>query len=317
MEESFEWIFEVPGVVKPYMDLIVTPQEIELVRRLGSRPRSVPEIAELLGTDIPEAQKLVDSAYHRAVLNKTREDADKYVSATLYDRLGYFTQYEQEVWQSIPKPERTVIDDWYIGEYTDRIAKKVEEDGKNFYRDDVLPIRQALELMEEVEKKTGKPYYVVPCNCRTTTNACHFSIDTCISNGDAPNTQWDRGYGRRLTMEETRALMLSADKEGLMHTVSPRGHVCNCETCCCYEFRAALRLGTKGLYPRVAYVARWEADKCTHCGICSKRCHFRAFERDAGTRKVAFDPKKCWGCGICECTCPRGAIRMIRLEDAV
>lgn len=313
MNEIFNSLFEVPESVRPYIHLIVTPQEIELIKHLESTPKSVPEIASLLGLEGIEAQELVDSAYHRAVIDKAEDDANRYVSSTLYGRLGYFTQYEQETWQTIPQAERVKIDDWYINEYTDRIGKQVDEQKENFYRDDVLPIRQALEVMESAEKKTAKPYYVVPCNCRTTLNACHFTVDACISNIDAPNSQWDRGYGRQLTFEEVKDLMHALDKEGLMHTVSPTGHVCNCEICCCYEFRAALKLGTKGLYPRVSYVAEWDADRCTHCGLCAKRCHFDAFEKDAGTRKVSFDPEKCWGCGICEVACPKEAIKMVTL----
>lgn len=315
MEENFNLIFQVPEPVKPYINLIVTPQEIELVKKLKDHPKSILEIADLLGINSIEAQKLVDSAYHRAVIDKESDNANKYLSSTLYGRLGYFTQYEQAIWQSIPKEDRAIIDKWYINEYTNIISKEVQEKKDNFYRDDVLPIGQALELMANIEKSIAKPYYVVPCNCRTTTNACNFSVDTCISNSYAPNTQWDRGYGSQLTMEEVKNLMVSLDKEGLMHTVSPTGHVCNCETCCCYEFRAAIKLGTKGLYPRVSYIAQWNSDKCINCGICTKRCHFNAFKRDTNTGKVSFDPEKCWGCGICDCACPNKAIQIIKLKD--
>lgn len=312
---TFNRIFDVPEPVKPYIDLIVTPQEKELVNRLGQEQesRSPTEIAALLGIPADQAWELVQSAYHRAVINKSKEDAARYVAGTLYDRLGYFTQYEQESWQTIPQDDRVIIDEWYIDEFTDRIRLQIEKERDAFYRDDVLPIREALETVERIEKELGKPYYVVPCNCRTTTNGCRFSVDACVSNHYGSNSQWDRGYGRQVTIEEVKRLMTALDKEGLMHTVSPTGHICNCETCCCYEFRAALKLDSKGLYPRAPYRAQWDEEKCIHCGICAKRCHFKAFGKTAGTRRITFDVEKCWGCGICECTCPQDAIRMVKL----
>lgn len=314
MDRVFNDVFEVPVSVEPYIHLIVTPQEERLVLLLADKPGTLEEIASGLGISLQEAEELTGAAYHRAVINKDQENSGFYRTATLYDRLGYFTQYEQEIWQSISKEDRAAIDDWYIGDFASRVKTQIDAEGDGFHRDDVLPIREALRVLAQAEEKAGKPYYVVPCNCRTTTNACHFSVDTCISNRYGPNSQWDRGYGRRLTWQELNELMLALDKEGLMHTVAPSGHACNCETCCCYEFRAALKLGTKGRYPRVLYVAELAQDKCVSCGICVKRCHFQAFSRDLQTRRVGFHPEKCWGCGICEATCPKGAIHMAELR---
>jgi Pyruvate/2-oxoacid:ferredoxin oxidoreductase delta subunit len=231
----------------------------------------------------------------------------------LYTRLGYFTQYEQEAWRSIPAGERKKIDDWYIDEFTRRLKEHIDREKEHFFRDSVLPIRRAVEKIEEIGETLGKPFYVVPCNCRTTTGGCTFSIDTCIANNYEVNGQWDRGYGRRVTIDEVKDLLYACDREGLMHIVAPNGHICNCETCCCYEFRGALKLGTKGIYPRVEFVARVDEEKCVQCGKCAARCHFKAFERE-GPKKIRFRPELCWGCGICECTCPKDAITLVPLD---
>ena len=89
------------------------------------------------------------------------------------------------------------------------------------------------------------------------------------------------------------------------------------------QARAAQEMGTKGIWPKSHYIVRFDQNRCNHCGVCVKRCHFDAFYHDGslikvnGKRKkaVTVDFEKCWGCGLCANTCPQDAIQMIRLED--
>ncbi|MDR1205173.1 MAG: 4Fe-4S binding protein [Peptococcaceae bacterium] len=291
----------------------MTEQEEGLIVYLGKEPKSAEQAAEYFGISITEAEQRLNNAYHRANVNKSRGDQALYLAASLYDRLGYYTQYEHDDWMTIPADDRKIIDEWYVAEFTNRLKKQIDADKDNFYRDDVLPVDSAIEAIEKIAGgKPDAPFYLTPCNCRTTANNCHFSVETCLSNYYGINGQWDRGYGRQVTLDDVRLLMRQWDKEGLMHTVSPSGHICSCETCCCYEFRAALKLGTKGIYPRVRYVASVDKDKCIHCGICAKRCHFGAFHKNADG-VVEFKPELCWGCGICEVSCGKKAIAIAHL----
>lgn len=311
--EDFHALFETPDVVKPFLYRIVHPDEEELIRYLGKTPKTAADTAGHFGISEEAGAGRLADAYHRAVINKSREDPSRYVAGNLYTRLGYFTQYEPEVWQDIHTEDRRRIDDWYIDEFTRRLKESIDQEKEHFFRDTVLPIRQAREKIEEIGKTLDKPFYIVPCNCRTTTKGCHFSIDTCIANNYNINGQWDRGHGRQVTVDEVKELLDACDREGLMHTVAPNGHICNCETCCCYEFRGALKLGTKGLYPRVEYIAQFDESLCINCGKCAARCHFNAFQK-VSPKKVAFHPELCWGCGICECTCPKKAITIVPLN---
>jgi Pyruvate/2-oxoacid:ferredoxin oxidoreductase delta subunit len=315
IEKDFHELFESPDCIKPYVYKIVGPGEEKLMRYLGKEPKSVTEVSEFFHISFEEAKELVDNAYRRANIHKSREDPDRYYAATLYDRLGYFTQYEQEAWLTIPKEERKIIDDWYVEAFSVLSINNMESgkaDTHSHYG--FLPIRYAVEKVLEAAEKSAKPFYVVSCNCRTTTNACSLPRETCIHENYGPNTQWDRGHGRQLSLEELRDLLYETDKAGLMHSVSSSGHVCNCDSCCCYPTRMALNYNLKGEYRAINYVAVFDRDKCINCGLCAKRCHLKAFKKDP-TGKIRYDPSLCWGCGICETACPKGAIKTVLLHE--
>jgi NAD-dependent dihydropyrimidine dehydrogenase PreA subunit len=306
--EAFHALYETPAPIKPYIYMLLSAQEEALALFIGKQPKDAAAVAARFGISEAGGQSLLQYAYGRGNIQKDRDNPQTYVSSTLYDRLGVFTQYEQDAWQAIPREERAAIEEWYISEFTERQRKSMEEEGGEFYRDAVLPIEEAIAEAER-QYDENSPYYVTPCNCRTTANNCHFSTDTCIARHYGPNSAWDRGHGRQVTLAELKELLRACAKEGLMQTVSPTGHICNCESCCCYEFRAALRLRSRGTYPKTPYIAAYEPEKCVGCGLCVKRCHFGAFALE--NRKAVFRPELCFGCGVCQITCPKKAIAVV------
>lgn len=52
--------------------------------------------------------------------------------------------------------------------------------------------------------------------------------------------------------------------------------------------------------------ANIDKDKCVNCGICEKKCFYRAISESDECRIV--DQNKCDGCGLCAQFCPKGAI---------
>jgi ferredoxin len=181
-------------------------------------------------------------------------------------------------------------------------------------------------LLHEVEEMIDAAAHVVvqPCDCRRLGQNCQRPVETCIWLDGGALAALERGYGRRLTRDEAKALVRRADRQGLMHTGDSEWRsrglhaICNCCACDCYPFRAARELGSKGSWPRSRYVAVHDRDRCTLCGACVRRCHFAAFYHDAPLvavgdslkKNVVFDPERCWGCGLCANTCPAGAVRM-------
>ncbi|MCG8619800.1 MAG: 4Fe-4S dicluster domain-containing protein, partial [Desulfobacterales bacterium] len=185
---------------------------------------------------------------------------------------------------------------------------------------DFLLLEQALEQVEKAEF-----HAVVNCDCRASTEGCSRMMEACIRLDDGARYTVDRGLGRRVTKEECKQIVLRTDREGLMHigTLQAEGTelfgFCNCCTCCCFPVRSSGLLDSDKVYPRVHFRAEKIEDKCSHCGICIKRCQYKAFSKDDSRtvtvkkrerKAVILDPARCYGCGLCRTACPEGCIEM-------
>ncbi|MGE5632348.1 MAG: ATP-binding protein [Caulobacteraceae bacterium] len=309
MWKEFFDLFEVPSLLEPHIPLIVTEDEAKLVVAMNKQSWSMSQLVEYLGFKGNTAPEMVKQYYRRGILNKVcMEDGEiGYAPATLYLRLGIFAQYENDAWNTIAGEKRAEIDRWYLNEYKNRIIANFEEQQN---KEAVLPLNEAIEHLNKVQK----PIYLLPCNCRLIAQNCSFPVNVCLQFSDGINSMIDRDWGEKISKHEAIAILTGAEKAGLMHTASS-SEICNCDSCCCYPFRTALMIGSKGKWPKSNYIVQWDGNKCINCGICAKRCHFRAFTFDRSKQCVSFNENKCWGCGVCASACPRGAISLIQTNQ--
>ena len=322
--EQFMAAFQVPEFVKSYLHHFVTEQEMELVAKMKGRSFTADEIAVLLECSLPDVNRLLEQAYHRFVVNKEEKDGAVYYSTgDFYARLDNQCKFGN--YYVLPQRIRQQLDQWCYEEYLKRnncFQEVVDHDPDyaNCHNDLVLLASEVEEMIEAAEK-----IMVLPCNCKMLADNCDRPREVCMFFDDHIT---DRTGGRILSKEEANELLHMVDKKGLMHTGGPYNWrekglsaVCNCCADCCYPFRAAIGLGTKGKWPKSRYIAQYDPEKCRLCGRWVKRCHFGAFyydgtivERGKKERKnVAFNPDLCWGCGLCANTCPSGAIIMEEL----
>jgi len=324
LSEEFIKAFDVWEEARPYLSLLVEPDEMRLVVAAQGRALTIEQAARLLDIPRQQAATLMRRAYERHLMDKAAtEGIIRYTPSTFWHRLDHFAKYEN--WDHIPAKDRQRINRRFLDEFIARHRANVTRMMRGLPPTDGVP-NDAVLLLHEAEAMLEAATHIIvqPCDCRRLGQNCDRPVETCIWLDDVALEALDRGHGRRLTREGAIALVRRADKAGLMHTADSEWQtrglhaICNCCACDCYPFRAAQELGSKGVWPRTRYVAVHDAQSCNLCGACVKRCHFDAFYYDGRTvevdgkaaKNVAYDPERCWGCGLCANTCPSQAIVM-------
>ena len=312
--ESFREIFGAPPFIEPWIHFFVSPREMRLVTAIGRASVSVARAASILSESPSDTVALLEDAYRRSVLDREESDAGvRYRAGTFAGRLKSFCLFGN--YHVMPREVRARLDEWDFEDYLERnghfrAVLSADPDYDDCHNEWVL-------LLPEVEQMldAATAIRLLPCDCKMLADRCGHSREICLILDARLLT--DRTGGRDLGREEAKKLVRDLDAEGLVHTGGPPrwresgpSVVCNCCACCCYPFRAARRLGTKGRWPRSRYLARFDRGPCRSCGRCASRCPFGAFSFAPQQRVVSFDPALCWGCGLCAGTCPTGAISM-------
>ena len=342
--EKFNELFQVPPAMRRYIELVVEPGEIDLVLAMNGETLDASEVGDRLGLASQAAEELLLRAYRRHVVSKVvdgktvnyvfdyveeKERRVRFAPARFYDRLDPVTT--QENWGDIPEEVRKEISQWWLDGYIEKVGPVIEQIKKNpdaYYQikqRDFLLLEEALEQVD-----TADFHVVLNCDCRSAEQACSHMRETCIRFDDGARYTIERGLGRVVSKAECKEIVINTDRDGLMHIGSKnRGEsrlfgLCNCCSCCCFPLRAAARLHSDKKYPRTHFFAQRNLDDCSHCGLCIKRCRFKAFRRVpekieiAGKmrRRVIFDAESCRGCGLCATACPDSAIEMKPLANA-
>jgi ferredoxin len=327
--DEFVAAFGVWEEARPYIQMIVDEQEMALVVRMQDQSMTAEEVAGLLGMTHEQASAFLQRCYSRCIVNKTvKSGITTYSPADFGSRLDHFAKFEN--WDDIPAEDRKAIDRRFLDEFTVKHHSKVELKMRGLSPETALP-NDTVMLLGEVEEMIDAATHIVvqPCDCRRLGQNCDKPVNTCIWLDESALAALDRGHGQRVTKEEAKELARWADKQGLMHTADGEWQrrglhaICNCCACDCYPFRAAQKLGSKGVWPKSRYMAVHDGERCNLCGACVKRCHFDAFYHDGSTveidgktkKNVRFDLEKCWGCGLCANTCPSDAIVMESLDN--
>lgn len=313
-----------PNTARPYIDTMVTEEEVDLVLAMGEDTVTAKEIASRLKKPVKEVKDLLGSAYTRGVIEKElSEEApgeDPFAITNFYVRMAEFATFED--WESLPLGVRRTLAEWNFYRFIEQYRKKVEarkrgeEPEGSLGNDTIFLLEEAGDIIDAAEE-----IVVLPCDCRRLNEQCERPRETCLAMAERARKFIDRGVGRQITKEEAKEIISFADKKGLMHTVNGDWRkngvhaICNCCADDCYPFRGGMLLGDKGVWPRSKYVAVYDPDTCTQCRLCVKRCHFGAFEFHEEEGTLEYDPEKCWGCGLCANTCPSGALRMKPLGE--
>ena len=332
--EQFAHIFSMPPAMVPYVDLVASEQEQDLVLRMEGQHLSKDEIAELMGMGLDETLYLLKEMTKREVLTQSMQGNQIHYSVgSFYATMDYWTSYETGSWSYLPKWTRNAVYEWQMQAFIKLHTPSFEKIAKDpdawlrMKNRDVLLLDEALELV-------GASEYVcvLPCPCKTTMQPGSPVIEGSMRLGARAKETLEIGQGRSLTASEAKTHLLMLDRMGLVHT-GPRfwrqhdpdlewvSHG-NCNIAYSFPFQVGFRLGLAKKYPRVHYLARIDQERCQGCGICVGRCPFGAVYHDgtsillhgARLRAVVLDSEKCFGCGLCSTSCPEEAITMEPLQ---
>lgn len=331
--QVFQSVFQLPQEMLPYIDLVASERELDLVIGMGERSMTQAQIAEMMGLGGAEAEQFLLKAKQRAIVDRrTDQGIPAYRAGTFYRRLTCLSMQQYDQWRAVPLADREKLLAWHLEENIRHhgLVHKLNLLRENpqaveIHNRDVLLLEQALDLVE-----TAELHVVVPCDCRTTVIACeHSRWNTCLRLDERGRRTLEQGEGQIVSRQECREIVLNAHQEGLIQTGQRAEHGRkailngNCCPCCSYPFRAGVTLGMAKQWPKSHYLAKRDVGLCDHCAQCVDRCPFGAFFSDghngqgggSGTKVVEFDADKCWGCGLCASTCPVGAIVMEPLRQ--
>ncbi len=285
-----------PGFALPWLDRFYEPADIDLVFSAAA--------GELPGDHPP---RTLDRAVRRAVLDR---DDGIVTPASFHARYEMWAFYEH--WADIPQEMRDLLNEWELDDYLDEVGAGISAIRDSKGRSEGDQHDYSFLLLEEAEEllRTRPAIYLWPCNCRAMMGKCEKSHTVCLRFDN------ERDIGWEITPERAIQILRQADREGLMRTAylsSMHGHhgICSCCSCCCFPILVGEKLHAAHLWPVRRHLAIVDAEACTACGRCVKRCPFAALSIDRqGAPALRLDATACRGCGLCATGCSEDAIRM-------
>lgn len=297
MTNNIYSIFQIPSFISD-PGFFLTEEEQAFLNDFAGR--------SLSGSELPP--QTLRAYYKKALLDKdTREDgSETYHTGCFYHFMSVLIVRDPAKVRSLPEDQLSKLRDWYFHQYYDWLVEAGADKG-SLKEDLVLPLGEAVSYL----RRTEEPVYLTDCECRLFYGNCDRPVHTCLSLGCAPNSPGDRGTAQLVSKDEAVKIVETAERDGLMHTLSAMG-ICNCCGDCCCMFQSQKRMGCFGVWPVSEKRIRMDRTACIGCGTCLSRCHMGVFSLDSETGAALADPRTCVGCGICVSTCPVGALA---LED--
>ncbi|MBG0775608.1 MAG: 4Fe-4S binding protein [Desulfovibrionaceae bacterium] len=218
-----------------------------------------------------------------------------------------------------PRPGAPTFADTYHGKVvpldTARRLLRVEREIPLTDLEQVVPYT----LAREIVLKRPLAIAVLECPCRSVAENPCLPLDVCLIVGEpfvSFIVEHHKGRSRRIGVDEAVEIIEQAHARGhVQHAFFKDAMlgrfyaICNCCSCCCGAMRA-YRAGIPMLCAS-GYRTELDPDLCKGCGLCAKKCQFKALTLLSSGR-VRVRDKRCMGCGVCVDVCPTGALRLVR-----
>ncbi|XEO77370.1 Ion-translocating oxidoreductase complex subunit B [Candidatus Lokiarchaeum ossiferum] len=303
------------------LKMLFTPEEAEITIHLKLAPENLPTIIKRLQKhhiSIEGLESTLDSLGNRGLITShINRSGVKYYAVTFL-AIGIFEfqvnrmtkefyvlfkkyldeAFRDEILQTKIPQLRTIPTE---GSIAPDLPISTYDDIRAIINEYTKPIAVANCICKQGEDLLGHP-------CKVTKNR-----EICLVFGSAARSYVQKGWGRMITKDECKTILINAEKDGLV--VQPSNTqklfaICLCCGCCCEILTSAKPLDNPVQYFATNYHAIVHEDLCIGCGRCKQRCQMDAIQ--IVDKKSIVDYTRCIGCGICVPTCPKEAIVLER-----
>lgn len=327
------------------LELLFTPQQAALARKLPSRPVSVRSVARKLNIPRPELEdQITEMAQRGLVVDFMRKERRYVMLAPVV--IGFFEYTFMRTDRDLPMKELALLFDQYMHE-NDAFARSVfsgqTQVGRSLVREEALPDEPHAEIFDYerathfIESATA--WSVTNCACRHKSShlgtACDRPLRTCLAFNYAADTLVRNGLAEAISRSEARGILEESKALGLAQTgdnvQNHPTYLCNCCGCCCGMMNAIRTFNIRHAIVTSNWLMDVDLARCNGCGVCVDACPVSAIaiaeqkeewrdekgRRRTRRRWAVRDADLCLGCGTCHGACKFGAIQMTPREQRV
>ncbi|MHB1420839.1 MAG: 4Fe-4S dicluster domain-containing protein, partial [Bacillota bacterium] len=193
-------------------------------------------------------------------------------------------------------------------------------------KSDILPYELASEMIRDAGGGS-----LTFCYCRRQAKLlnkdCKVNApieDVCTNLGKTSEWLVRRGLARPAHVDELLRVLDKTEKLGLVHmgdnVQNNPAFICHCCGCCCGIMTNIHEYDVMTVSPS-NFIPIVDAEACSGCGKCAKRCHTKAIEiveqipGDKKSKLSVINEKRCIGCGACVSGCKNEAMALVRRKE--
>jgi ferredoxin len=324
-------------VFSKILQLLFTPEQAGVARRLPTRPTPLDALSRKLGMSEEDlGDKLTGMAGRGLVIDLEYQGKRYFALPPVV--IGLFEFAFMRVGDDMPMKELAGLFDAYMNE-EDRFARSVFREqtqlGRSMVREEALPEENHTEILDWERAshivQSADVISVGICSCHHKKQhlgkACDRPQRVCLSFGPGAGMLIRNGLAEPVETREAMQILEQAKTAGLAQTADnvqrEVGYMCNCCGCCCAMMNAIRTFDIGNAIVSSNWIMEVDRSHCNGCGDCVDSCPVQAISLEVGKigkkrrRWAIRDEDLCLGCGTCYPTCKYDGIQMKPREQRV
>jgi Pyruvate/2-oxoacid:ferredoxin oxidoreductase delta subunit len=310
----------------PMVEELFTPQEAEVNNAMPRKPVTAAGMAAEMDRDEGEIKTILETMADKGLCKTYIQDDVRFYQGEPF-MPGIF-EYQ---FMSGKTTERDKKIAGLIKAYKKAFNAARGEVKMTFPITRVIPVDRTIEAGNTVHTYDQVSTYidkndmigVGTCYCRQASKLVGedthgMPMEVCMWFGNMAEYAIERLGARKMTKDEARKVLDTAEEAGLVHmsrnTTDDVNFICNCDRWHCEMIKGVLKQSKPALFFNSGFQPRFDPELCTACETCIDRCPPEALVMgDNDVPAVNLD--RCFGCAVCATGCPSGAIMMVSKPD--